>query len=59
MSKSPAKLREKLPDMLVYGSNELSGRARLVIQEAYDQWKDLDKRIEWGDVHIKQDISFL
>jgi len=60
-SKSPEKLREKLTDMLEDASNDLSGLARLVVQEAYDQWKDLDKRIEWCDerinAHVKDDAQ--
>jgi transposase len=59
VSKSPEKLREKLTDMMEDASNDLSGLARLVIQEAYSQWKDLDKRIEWCDerinAHVKDD----
>lgn len=35
VSKSPGKLREKLTDMLEDASNDLSGLARLVIEEAY------------------------
>lgn len=60
-SKSPEKLREKLTEMLEDASNDLSGLARLVIQEAYDQWKYLDKRIEWCDerisAHVKDDAQ--
>lgn len=60
-SKSPEKLREKLTEMLEDASNDLSGLARLVIQESYDQWKDLDKRIEWCDerisAHVKDDAQ--
>ena len=59
--KSPEKLREKLTDILEDASNDLSGLARLVIQEAYEQWKDLDKRIEWCDerinAHVKDDAQ--
>jgi len=56
-SKSPDKLREKLTDMLEDASNDLSGMARLVIQEAYDQWKDLDERIDWCDERIKAHVK--
>jgi transposase len=57
VSKSPDKLREKLADMLEDASNDLSGMARLVIQEAYDQWKDLDERIDWCDERIKAHVK--
>ena len=60
-AKSPEKLRERLTEMLEDASNDLSGLARLVIQEAYDQWKDLEKRIEWCDerinAHVKGDAQ--
>jgi len=55
--KSPDKLREKLADMLEDASNDLSGMVRLVIQEAYDQWKDLDERIDWCDERIKAHVK--
>jgi transposase len=61
VSKSPEKLREKLTDLLEDASNDLSGLARLVIQEAYDQWKSLDRRLEWCDerinAHVKDDAQ--
>ncbi len=60
-SKSPEKLREKLTDMVEDASNDLAGLARLVVQEAYDQWKDLEKRIDWCDerinAHVKDDAQ--
>jgi transposase len=57
VSKSPEKLGEKLADMLEDANNELSGMARLVIQEAYVQWKDLDERIDWCDERIKAHVK--
>jgi transposase len=61
VSKSPEKLREKLTQMLEDASNDLSGLARLVVQEAYDHWKDIEKRIEWCDerinAHVKDDAQ--
>src|SRR5450759_329038 len=55
------RLRERLTDMLEDASNDLSGLARLVVQEAYDQWKDIDERIEWCDerinAHVKDDAQ--
>jgi transposase len=60
-SKSPEKLREKLTDMLEDASNDLSGLARLVIEEAYGQWKGIEERIEWCDerinAHVKDDAQ--
>jgi transposase len=60
-AKSPDKLREKLTEMLEDASNDLSGLARLVIQEAYDHWKDIEERIHWCDerisAHVKDDAQ--
>jgi transposase len=61
VSIKPEKLRARLNDMLEDATNELSGLARLVIQEAYDQWKGLETRIQWCDdrinAHIKDDAQ--
>lgn len=60
-SKSPEKLREKLTDMLEDAGNDLSGLARLVIEEAYGHWKEIDDRISWCDqrinAHVKDDAQ--
>ena len=60
-SRSPDKLREKLTDMLEDAGNDLCGLARLVVQEDYDHWKDLDERIKWCDeritAHVKDDAQ--
>jgi transposase len=61
VSKSPEKLREKLTDMLEDASNDLSGVARLVIEEAYSHWKEIEERIKWCDqrihAHAKDDAQ--
>ena len=61
VSKSPEKLSEKLPDMLEDASNDLSGLARLAIEEAYGHWKEIDQRIKWCDerinAHVKKDAQ--
>lgn len=58
-SKNPEKLRVGLSEMLEDAENELSGLARLVIAEAYRQWKDLEERISWCNeriaAHVKED----
>ena len=60
-SKSPEKLRENLTPMLEDASNDLTGLARLAIQEAYHQWNHLDTRIQWCDerieAHVKDDAA--
>lgn len=59
VSKSPEKLREKLTDLLEDTDNELSGLARLVLEEAFAHWKELDQRMKWCDervaAHVKDD----
>jgi transposase len=61
VSQKPEKLREKLTDILEDASNDLSGLARLVVQEAYDQWRDTEERIKWCDerinAHVKNDAQ--
>ncbi len=59
VSKSPKVLRECLSDILEDASNELSGLARLVIERAQSQWRELDLHIKWCDerigAHLKDD----
>ena len=57
VSKKPEKLRERLTDMLEDARNDLSGLARLVVQEAYDQWKDIEERIQWCDERISAQVK--
>ena len=59
VSKSPKVLRDSLSELLEDASNELSGLARLVIERAQSQWRELDLHIKWCDqrvgAHIKDD----
>jgi transposase len=61
VAKSPDKLSENLTDMLEDANNDLSGLARLVIEEAYAHWKEIDGRIKWCDqrinAHVKDDAQ--
>ena len=61
MAKSTKVLREHLTDVLEDASNDLAGLARLVIQRAQSQWRELDEHIAWCDeriaVHIKDDAQ--
>ena len=61
VSQSPEKLRQRLKQMLKDASNDLCELARLVIEEAYRHWKQLEERIEWCDqrinAHIKDDAQ--
>jgi transposase len=54
--KSPKALRAKLADVLEDAANELSGRARLVLQQAYEHWRELDEHIVWCDRQVGQHV---
>lgn len=52
-------LREVLTAVIEDASNDIAGLARLVIERAQTQWKELDEHILWCDeriaAHLKQD----
>lgn len=60
-AQSPEVLHQALPDVLEDASNELAALARLVIERAKEQWRELDEHIAWCDAriaaHIKQDAQ--
>jgi len=47
-----AVLRQILPDVIEDASNELAGLARLVLQRALEQWRQLDAHMKWCDERI-------
>ena len=51
-SKSPKALRARLADVLEDADNELSGVARLVLQRAFEHWRDLDEQLRWCDRQV-------
>jgi transposase len=51
-SKSPKALRAVLADVIEDASNELSTRARLVVQRAFDHWRELDEHMRWCDQQV-------
>ncbi len=55
----PAVLRQALPDVLEDASNELGSLARLALQQALQQWQELDAHLKWCDqriaAHLKAD----
>ena len=51
-AKSPKALRAVLPDVLEDASNELSVMARLVLQRAFDHWRELDEHMRWCDRQV-------
>ena len=52
VAQSPKALREVLSEVIEDASNELSGLARLVIQRAQAQWRELDEHLSWCDQRI-------
>lgn len=54
--KSPKVLRATLADVLEDASNELSGVARLVVQRAFDHWRELDEHMRWCDNQVGQHV---
>jgi transposase len=54
--KSPKALRAQLAEVLEDGSNELSGEARLVLQRAFEHWRELDEHMRWCDRQIGQHV---
>jgi len=53
-AQGPEALRRVLSDVLEDASNEMNTLARLVIQRAHSQWRELDAHIAWCDERIAQ-----
>jgi transposase len=51
-AKSPAALQAVVTDTLEDASNEMNTLARLVVQQAQTQWRELDAHIDWCDQRI-------
>ena len=51
-AKSPAALQAVLTDVLEDASHEMNTLARLVLQRAQGQWRELDEHIAWCDQRI-------
>ena len=51
-AQSPAELQAVLTDTLEDASNEMNTLARLVVQQAQTQWRELDAHIAWCDERI-------
>ena len=54
--KAPKALRAVLADVLEDASNELSLRARLVVQRAFEHWRELDEQLRWCDREVGQHV---
>jgi transposase len=50
--KSAKVLRAVLADVIEDASNELSTRARLVTQRAFEHWRELDEHMRWCDQQV-------
>jgi transposase len=53
-AQGPEALRRVLTDVLEDAANEMNTLARLVIQRAQAQWRELDEHIAWCDARIAQ-----
>ena len=54
--KSPKVLRAVLADVIEDASNELSAMARLVMQRAFEHWRELDEHLRWCDKQVGQHV---
>jgi transposase len=54
--KSPKVLRAVLADVIEDASNELSTVARLVMQRAFEHWRELDEHLRWCDRQVGQHV---
>ena len=56
LGKSPKVLRARLADVIEDASNELSTTARLVVQRAFEHWRELDEHMRWCDSQVGQHV---
>ena len=54
--KSPKVLRAVLAEVIEDASNELPGRARLVVQRAFEHWREIDEHLKWCDRQIGEHV---
>ena len=50
--KSAKTLRAVVLDVIEDASNELTARARLVVQRAFEHWRELDEHMRWCDQQV-------
>ena len=55
-AKSPKALRAVLADVIEDAGNELSTMARLVMQRAFEHWRELDEHLRWCDRQVGQHV---
>jgi transposase len=56
LGKSPKALRARLADVIEDASNELTPLARLVVQRAFEHWRELDEHLHWCDRQVGQHV---
>ena len=54
--KSAKTLRAVVLDVIEDAGNELSARARLVVQRALEHWRELDEHMRWCDQQVGQHV---
>jgi len=54
--KSAKVLRAALCDVIEDASNDLSTMARLVVQRAFEHWRELDEHMRWCDQQVGQHV---
>jgi transposase len=54
--RSPKVLRAVLTDVIEDASNELSTMARMVMQRAFEHWRELDEHLRWCDRQVGQHV---
>ena len=54
--KSPKVLRARLADVIEDAASELSTTARLVVQRAFEHWRELDEHMRWCDSQVGQHV---
>jgi len=54
--KSAKALRAVLSDVIEDAGNELNGLARLVVQRAFEHWRELDAHMRWCDQQVGQQV---
>lgn len=52
LDEKPSGLRAVLTDIIEDASNELSTTARLVLQRAFEHWRELDEHMRWCDRQV-------
>jgi transposase len=55
-AQSPKALRAVLAEVIEDASNELSTMARLVMQRAFEHWRELDQHMRWCDSQVGQHV---